>query len=93
MHLNFIPFLALWIVLALAVIAMIAWRKVVSRQEDETLHVMDVGAVTHQVDVAHKLDVIDKWGKILTAITVIYGLLLGALYLYQSWIEMSRVGV
>jgi hypothetical protein len=93
MHINFIPFLGLWIVMAIVVIVMIAWRKVVSRQEDETLHVMDTGAVTHQVDVAHKLDVIDKWGKILTAVTIVYGLVLAALYLYQSWVEMSRIGV
>ena len=93
MNINFIPFLALWVVLAVGVIVMIAWRKVVARQEDETLHVMDVGAVSHQVDIAHKLDVIDKWGKIVTAITVVYGLVLGALYLYQSWVEMSHIGV
>jgi hypothetical protein len=93
MHINFIPFLALWLVLAVGVIVMIAWRKVVARQEDDALHVMDVGAVSHQVDVAHKLDVIDKWGKILTAIVVVYGLVLGGLYLYQSWVEMSHIGV
>ena len=93
MHINFVPFLVLWIAMAIAVIVMIARRKSVARQEDESLHVMDTGAVTHQVDVAHKLDVIDKWGKILTAVTVIYGLLLGGLYLYQSWVEMSRIGV
>ena len=93
MHINFIPFLASWIVLAAGVIAMIAWRKVVTRQEDDSLHVLDSGAATHQVDVTHKLDVIDKWGKILTAVTVGYGLVLGALYLYQSWVEMSHIGV
>ena len=93
MHINFVPFLALWIVLAIGVIIMIAWRKVVSRGDDETLHVMDAGAVSHQVDVSHKLDTIDKGGKILTAVTVVYGLVLGALYMYQSWVEMSRIGV
>jgi hypothetical protein len=78
---------------AAAVIVLIAWRKVVSRGEDETLHVMDTGAVSHQVDVAHKLDAIDKWGKTLTVITVVYGLALGAFYMYQSWVQMSRIGV
>jgi hypothetical protein len=93
MHINFIPFLTLWVVMAIAVIVMICWRKVVGRQDDETLHVMDVGAATHQVDISHKIDVIDKWGKILTVITVVYGVVLGALYLYQSWVSMSRIGV
>ena len=93
MHMNFIPFLGLWIVMAIVVIVMIARRKSVAHQEDESLHVADAGASAHQAEVAHKLDVIDKWGKILTAVTIVYGLLLGALYLYQSWVEMSRIGV
>ena len=93
MHINFIPFLALWLLLAIGVIFMIAWRRIVSRQDDETLHVMDTGAASHQVEVTHKLDFIDKWGKILTAVTVVYGLVLGGLYLYQSWVEMAHIGV
>jgi len=95
MKINLVPFLVLWIVFALAVLVLIAWRQVVSRQDDETLHVLDedAGEVTHQVDVSHKLDQIDKWGKILTLITVIYGLVLGAFYLYRTWVEMSRIGV
>ncbi len=93
MNLNLTPFVTLWIVLAAAVIVLIAWRKIVTLQEDETLHVMDMGAASHQVDVTHKLDKIDKWGKILTTITVIFGVALGALYLYRSWIELSRTGV
>ena len=93
MHINLIPFFALWVVMAIAVIVMIAWRKSVASHEDETLHVMDTGAVSNQVQVAQKLDVIDRWGKILTAVTVIYGLALGAYYMYQSWVAMSRIGV
>ena len=93
MNISLVPFIVLWIALALVVLGMVAWRKVVTRQEDETLHVMDTGAVSHQVDIAHKLDVIDKWGKILTVIAVVYGLILAAVYLYRSWIEMSRIGV
>lgn len=93
MHINFIPFLALWVVLAVVVIVMIGRRKSLASHADPTLHVLDVGAVAHQADMVHKLDAIDKWGKILTAVTVIYGLALAALYLYQSWVEMSHIGV
>jgi hypothetical protein len=92
-NVNLMPYFVLWVALAVVVIGMIVWRKTVSSQEDETLHVMDAGALSHQVDVTHKLDVIDKWGKILTAITVVFGLVLGAIYMYQSWIAMSRIGV
>jgi hypothetical protein len=93
MHHNLIPFLAVWVVFAAGVIFLIGWRKVVASHEDETLHVMNTGAVSQQEMVAHKLDQIDKWGKILTAITVVYGLALGAYYMYQNWLDMSRLGV
>jgi hypothetical protein len=92
-NISLVPFIVLWIALALVVLGMVAWRKVVTRQEDETLHVMDTGAVSHQVEVSNKLDVIDKWGKLLTIVAVVYGLILAAVYLYRSWIEMSRIGL
>ena len=93
MNVNLMPYFVLWVVLAVVVIGMIIWRKTVSSHEDETLHVLDAGAASQQLDVSHKLDVIDKWGKILTAIAVVFGLILGAIYMYQSWVAMSRVGV
>jgi len=92
-NVNLMPYFVTWVVLAAAVIVLIVWRKAVSSHEDDTLHVLDGGAVSHQVDVTHKLDAIDKWGKILTAITVIFGLILGAIYMYQSWVSMSKIGV
>jgi hypothetical protein len=87
------PYFVTWVVLAVVVIALIVWRKAVTSHEDDSLHVLDGGAVSQQVNVSHKLDVIDRWGKILTAITVIFGLVLGAIYMYQSWVAMSKVGV
>lgn len=93
MNVNLMPYFVLWVALAVVVIVMIVWRKMVTNHEDETLHVMDTGAASQQLNVAHKLEVIDKWGKILTAITVIFGLALGSLYMYQSWVAMSKTGV
>lgn len=93
MNINLTPYFVLWIVLAAVVLVMLIWRKAVTSHEDETLHVMDTGAVTQQLNVSHKLEVIDRWGKILTAIAVIFGLVIGALYMYQSWVAMSKIGV
>ena len=93
MNINLTPYFVLWVALAVAVIGMIIWRKAITSHEDESLHVMDAGAASQQVNVAHKIDVIDKWGKILTAIAVIFGLIIGAIYMYQSWVAMSKVGV
>jgi hypothetical protein len=69
--------------LALAVIVLLVWRKMVASKEDDQLHVLH-GAVTDQVSVASKLDAIDKWGKILTVVAVVLGLLIAAAYTLDS---------
>lgn len=93
MNISLLPFLYPWLVLALAVIGLMIWRKVVASHEDDQLHVLDGGGVGNQVAVAQKLDQIDKWGKILTVIAVIYGVLLGAAYAYQAWTQAAQTGV
>jgi hypothetical protein len=50
------------------------------------------GALAPQTAVAQKLDVIDKWGKILTVITVISGLLIAAAYVYGQFVGRSALG-
>ncbi len=86
MTINFVPFTVLWVLLALSVLALIAYRKIVSSKEDETLHLASGVAATDQMTIAHKLDQIDKWGKLLTIIAVVYGIVLGAIYTYQTWL-------
>ncbi|HWC97032.1 MAG TPA: hypothetical protein VG456_09790 [Candidatus Sulfopaludibacter sp.] len=93
MNVNLMPYFVLWVALAAVVIGMIVWRKTIASHEDESLHVLDAGALSQQTNVSHKLEVIDKWGKILTAIAVAFGLVLGAIYMYQSWVAMSKMGV
>ena len=83
MHFNLLPFVAVWSMLALAVIVLLVWRKMVASKEDDQLHVLH-GAVTDQVSVASKLDAIDKWGKILTVVAVVLGLLIAAAYTLDS---------
>jgi hypothetical protein len=92
MNLNLFPFEVLFAIMALAVIALIVARKVIASHEDDTLHVMDGDAamVPHQREIAHKLEVIDRWGKSLTAFTVIFGLIVGALWVYQGWVANSN---
>jgi hypothetical protein len=88
---NYLPILAVWIVLALVVLALFVWRQSIARNEDDSLHVMH-GALAPQTAVAQKLDVIDKWGKILTVITVISGLLIAAAYVYGQFVGRSALG-
>lgn len=93
---TYTPFTVLWVLLAVVVLALIAYRKIVSNKEDETLH-LGSGAEAvpaQQAAIAHKLDVIDKWGKLLTVVAVVYGLLLLAVYTYQTWLSpTTRMGL
>ena len=93
MHINFTPFAVIWGVLALVVLVMAGYRKTISVQEDETLHLSSASESMHQVQIAHKLDVIDKWGKLLTIIAAVYGLILALAYTYQTWVQASSLGV
>jgi hypothetical protein len=92
MNIVLTPFLAGWIVMACGVAALAIYRKTISSHEDDTLHVSAASNinVSQQTDVAHRLDVIDRWGKLMTIIAAAYGLALAALYTYQMWVEGSR---
>jgi hypothetical protein len=85
----YVPFVVLWALLALTVVGLIIYRRFVSAGEDDMIHVSDpVGSTTaHQVSVAQKLDQIDKWGKTLTIVTAVYGIVLVGIYVYQSWVS------
>jgi cytochrome c biogenesis factor len=92
MNLDLFPFFILALPLLVTVIVLALWRKVVSRQEDDTLHVLagrDV--ISHQVTVAHKVELIDRWGQIMTVIAAVYSAALVAFYLYQHWVRTSTI--
>jgi hypothetical protein len=88
---NLLPLAVGWSILALVVIVLIVMRKRVASQEDDTLHVLDGDArlVGRQSAVAQKLLVIDRWGKILTVIAILYGIALACAFIYNNWIEAS----
>ena len=89
MNVNLLPLVVLWGALAASVLVLIVWRKMVARDEDDQVHLLHTEAVPQQALVANKLEMIDKWGKIVTAVTVAYGLLIAGLYLYQVWTTAS----
>ena len=92
---NFVPFLVLWGLLAVTVLALFIWRKAVASGEDDNLHVLDGAAVEKSAEqsmVAQKLELIDKWGKIATVVTIVFGLIVGAMYMWASWVQNNRLG-
>jgi membrane protein YdbS with pleckstrin-like domain len=88
---NLLPLLVVWIVLVLGVLTLFLWRQSVARNEDDSLHVTH-GALAEQTSLAQKLEVIDKWGKIMTVIAVVLGLLIAAAYVYGQFAGRSSVG-
>jgi len=92
MNIVLTPFLAAWIALACAVAILAIYRKTISSHEDDSLHVsaVDDVNVSHQAEMAHRLEIVDRWGKLLTVVVAVYGLALAAAYTYQMWVEGSR---
>ena len=84
---NLTPFVILWAALGLAVLGLAIYRNIMMfHQDDEVIH---LGAgqeelIPQQVALAQKVDAVDKWGKILTILTAVYGLAIAALYVYTE---------
>jgi len=81
--------IALWIIwsaLTLVVISLAA-RKVAAGKDDEYVHLSDAetAAIPQQLAVANKLDKLDTWGKRLTIVDVVFGLVLVSMLVYQTW--------
>jgi cytochrome b subunit of formate dehydrogenase len=92
---NLLPYAAVWSVLAVVVIVLAIMRKNLASKEDDLLHLgeQDVAMSTNQMQLAKKLDSIDKWGKILTVVLALTGLVLAVIYGLQMWEATSRVGL
>lgn len=86
------PFVAAWALLATAVAILAIYRRKISHSEDELIHVQEAEAarVSHQAAVAQRLETVDRWGKILTVIALVYGFLIAAAYFYLVWQEGTQ---
>jgi len=84
---TIVPFAVAWAFLVIAVILLAAYRRMTALHEDDYLHVSEgeAQAIPKQVALASKLEVLDRWGKILTIVSVATGVVLGLIYLYQLW--------
>ncbi len=87
------PFIAVWAAMALAVLILAAWRQLIDSHEDDTIHLgeQQTAMVSEQANLARKHIVVDRWSRVLTIATVVYGVALGGYYLYQGWIDSGRL--
>jgi hypothetical protein len=88
---NLLPYAIVWAVLAVIVIGLAIFRSMVAGHEDEALHVADnnTAAISEQRAVANKLTAIEKWGKSLTVVVAVSGLVLLGVFIYDLWMQGS----
>ena len=80
-----IPLMVL-LLLVLATLALAAYRKFVTREEDDLVHLGE-GSMQHsarQEALAKTIGQLDKFTKILITVTVVYGLGFGAMLIYNA---------
>jgi hypothetical protein len=85
---NLTPAVVIWVVLAIVTLGLALYRKLISASEADLIHLGpgEERQIPEQVALAAKLKAIDRWGKTLTVITVLIGLAMAAVYLYQEFL-------
>ena len=84
----------LLILLLTATIGLTIYRKLLAPHEDDLIHVCagEERLISKQAEIARKLDAIDRWVKILAVATLIVGLVIAAVLLYQGWVGPRTFG-
>jgi hypothetical protein len=90
---NLFPYVVTWVPLGVIVVVLAIYYNVVAGQEDDTIHVLesDAPSVAAQVKLTRKLEMIERWGKGLTAVVVVYGLVILGIYLHFMWQQGARI--
>src|SRR5208283_1794598 len=93
--LNFLPYAIAWGVLGLIVLVLALLRRKVGDSEDDTLKLSESEAadIAKQEQFAKRLSNIELWGKSLTIVLVVTGVILGLLYGWQMWEASSTAGL
>ncbi len=81
------PFVIAWLVLGICVGALAVYRKLLASREDDMVHLVSGGSNTlsKQVNMAQRLQKIEFWGKTLTIVLAVYGLVLLGIFIYREY--------
>ena len=95
MKVDFLPYAIAWGVLGVIVLIIAMLRRKIADKEDDTLKLGDgeTADIAKQEQIAKKLATIEMWGKTLTIILVVSGVILGLLYGWQMWEGSSTAGL
>ncbi len=85
---NLTPAVVIWVVLAIATLGLALYRKLISASEEDLIHLGpgEEKQIPKQVQLEARLRAVDQWGKTLTVVTVVVGLAMAAVYLYQQFL-------
>lgn len=80
-----------WSALVTAYIVLLVWRKQLERTEDDTLHVLaDRSVLSAQESMAHKMDLLERWSRILISLVILSGLVIAGIYMYSVWVSNTN---
>ena len=87
------PLTILFLILGTITLGLALYRWFVAKDEKDVILLAEgeQREVSQQVAVASRLASIDRWGKIMTVVTLALGLCVGATYLYIAWHDPSEV--
>ncbi len=81
-----------WLVLVIAYVVLAIYRKQVEKEEFDNLHVMaDANLISKEESMAHRMDVLDRWAKVLVSVIIVYGLIIAGAYMYQAWNSFGTI--
>lgn len=92
---NLLPYLSIWAILAVWVLALGGYRILVARRDDATLDVLERNdhVIAQQKLAIQKIGTLDRWGLSLTVVTILYGLVIAVVYLAHLWQEGAKIQV
>jgi hypothetical protein len=81
------PLVMVWVIFAGIVLVLLINRFLLTVHEDTSIHThaAEQSLAERQAGIAHRLELIDYWGKLLTIVTLLYGLGIAGAYLYLAW--------
>lgn len=91
---NIVQIGAPWVVLLLIVIALGIYKKSLDSHVDEGLHFGsdEDNLVQAQVARSRRSNLVERWGKILTTVVFLYGVVIAGLIAYHQWQVNTTIG-
>ncbi len=90
---NLTLYIVIWAALGVVVLGLAIYRSTIAGREDDSLHMAagEAVIVSEQQRLGKRIEHVELWGKILTALLVVYGLVLAGIYLYNQWLQSGKV--